>query len=111
MAEHCSLFQITSFSAIVPILESLTNLLHCCVDNLEPFRAAGDQRVKPFALLHALADPLILLARRGTVLVNGSARNQGRDLVQVAPIDRAVEPELDTAVETASVCSGVSLSG
>ena len=60
MAEHCSLFQVTSFSAIVPILESLANLLHCCVDNLEPFRAAGDQWVKPFALLHALADLCLL---------------------------------------------------
>ena len=54
-----SFFQTTSFSAIVPILKSLANLLHCCVDNLEPFRAAGDQRVKPFALLHALADPVL----------------------------------------------------
>ena len=64
-----------SFSAIVQILKSLTDFPDSGVDDLEPFRTAGDQRVKSLALLHTLADPLILLARRGTVAVTGSARN------------------------------------
>ena len=93
-----------SFSAIVQILKSLTDFPDSGVDDLEPFRTAGDQRVKSLALLHTLADPLILLARRGTVAVTGSARNQSCDLVQVALIDRRVEPEHQTPSTQPCAC-------
>ena len=84
-----------SFSAIVPILKSLTDFPDSGVDDLEPFRTVCDQRGKwRTALFRAIAYRYMLPFRalRCAEPAAGRTRNQGSDLVQVALIDRRVKP-------------------
>ena len=88
-----------SFSAIVPVLKSLTDFPDRGVDDLEPFRTVCDQRGKwRTALIRAIAHRHIFQFRalRCADPATGRTRNQGSDLVQVALIDRRVEPAPQT---------------
>ena len=84
-----------SFSAIVPVLKSLTDFPDRGVDDLEPFRTVCNQRGKwRTALFRAIAYRYLFPFRalRCAEPAAGRARNQSSDLVQVALIDRRVEP-------------------